>query len=519
MTDSIDESMITARTFRFASGQILTLDEDRIEKIPYLVALVSSADHFESARDKDGYYKLDPHIEYKYFSFVLESLSFHSVRQLFIRLPKNKDVIPIIALLDFLGLGPQPDPTLNEVDSIFFSTLVYSPMLEKYVQIVRPTVIQDMAVRLAIAMVKEEYDFTKHKVIDQIHWFIMFILSAYELFGPRLRYHVYKIAEHCFSLFKPSLLKPLKKLVYKTEEHTRQLILIKNKEDVGPDEENKHSLEQLFLSNDLEWPYRFSLFYRPTLKQRQDLLLYRTYSKYDWFWSLRAPSEKDLLEPVYKRVLEIMYERLQNDICQRAIAEIRGKNSVHKFLQERMYLVLSFKLIERDALPKRIDDIFKSKLVQEEIRERILEEICLLTPKLEQRRVELVKEIREYEQRSETSNENEFYQFHLILFGTSYETMQEEALSHELILDKLQHGSNIVEQIHRRVLDALYGVALEQFNQWESTQRDIDKLYQQLPVYQSLDKFLNISSKTTYQKHRIPVNKPLPKHQLKYSTR
>jgi hypothetical protein len=97
--------------------------------------------------------------------------------------------------------------------------------------------------------------------------------------------------------------------------------------------------------------------------------------------------------------------------------------------------------------------------------------------------------------------------------------MQEEALSHELLLDKLQHGSNIVEQIHRRVLDALYGVALEQFNQWESTQRDIDKLYRQLPVYQSLDKFLNISSKTTYQKHRIHVNKPLPKRQLKYSTR
>jgi hypothetical protein len=246
MTNSIDESMTTARTFRFASGQILTLDEDQIEKIPYLIALVSSADHFESARDEDGYYKLDRYIEYKYFSFVLESLSFHSVRQLFIRLPKKHDVIPIIALLDFLGLVSQPDPTLKEVDSIFFSTLVYSPLLEQHVQIVRPTVIQDMAVRLAIAMVKEEYDFTKHKVIDQIHWFIMFILSAYEFFGPRLRHHVYKIAEHCFSLFKPSLLKPLKKLVSKTEEHIRQLILITNIDDFGPDEENKRPLEQLF---------------------------------------------------------------------------------------------------------------------------------------------------------------------------------------------------------------------------------------------------------------------------------
>ncbi len=61
----------------FASDQILSLDEDQIEKILYLAAVVSSADHFESARDGDGHYKLDSHIEFTHFSFVLESLSFH----------------------------------------------------------------------------------------------------------------------------------------------------------------------------------------------------------------------------------------------------------------------------------------------------------------------------------------------------------------------------------------------------------------------------------------------------------
>lgn len=215
MSEDIDESSssTTATTFRFASGEVLSLNEDQINKIPYLTAIVSATQYFESTCDEDGHCKLDPQINYEHFSFVLESLSFHSIRQLFTHLPKKMDIISIIALLEFLGFGSQTNPTLNEVDSTFFSTVVYSPLLGKHLQIVRPTVIQDMAVRFAIAMAKEEYDFTKQKVIDQIYWFIMFILSAYDLFGSCLRHHVSKIAEHCFYIFKPSLLKPLKQLI------------------------------------------------------------------------------------------------------------------------------------------------------------------------------------------------------------------------------------------------------------------------------------------------------------------
>ena len=186
MSDNTAESTTTAKIFYFASGQLLTLDDHQIERIPYLSALVSSGDNFEDTRNIHGHYKLDPHIDFKHFSFVLDSLSFHSVREIFTHLPKQNDIIPIIALFDFLGIGPQPDPTLNEVDSTFFSTLVFSPLINKYIQIIRPWVIQDMAVRFAIAMAKEEYDFTKREVLDQIYWFIMFILSANMFFGPRL---------------------------------------------------------------------------------------------------------------------------------------------------------------------------------------------------------------------------------------------------------------------------------------------------------------------------------------------
>ena len=67
----MDDSTATVTAlFRFASGQVLTLDEDTIHKIPYLAAMISTADKLKSARDENGYYKLDPRIEYKQFCFL-----------------------------------------------------------------------------------------------------------------------------------------------------------------------------------------------------------------------------------------------------------------------------------------------------------------------------------------------------------------------------------------------------------------------------------------------------------------
>ena len=520
MTDSSGEWITTAKTFRFTSGQILTLDEDQIEKIPYLAAIVSSGNSFESLRDEDGHYKLDPHIEYKHFSFVLESLSFHSVRQLFTRVPEHNDIIPIIALLDFLGIGPQPDPTLNEVDSTFFSNLVYSPMLEKYVQIIHPSIIQDMAVRLSIAMAKEEYDFTKHKIINQIYWFIMFILSAYKLFHIRIRYHVYKIAEHCFSLFRPSLLKPLKKLMRRTNIDARKLILITNEENSDPDKENDCPLEQILHFCDSDNIYIFRP--TPTLKQRQELLQYRLYkdqSDFFGFWHRQTSNEETLLKPVCKRVLEIMYARLQSEICQCAVAKIRSEPSSHIFVREKSRLWFNFDLFELDSLPEDLDDILGSEIVQLEILERILEEICVLITKLDKKHVELVKEIQEYDQNRDASFLNVWFFFDYYRPGVSrFEYIQEEALTYELTLEKLHERSIVLAEIRQRVLNELRNVARKQFIQWKRTHQDIDELRHQLSNCQQVKKS-SITSKDTHPRYRVPVNKSLPKLQIKYSAR
>ncbi|CAF4658200.1 unnamed protein product [Rotaria sp. Silwood1] len=217
MNDHITESSTTTKTFRFSSGQLLTLTDDQIEKIPYLTALVSAGPSFDSIKLSKGYYLLDSNINYRDFLFVLESISFHSIRKIFIRLPKNYNVLAIIALLDFLAIESERGPTLEEVDSKIFWNFQFGDKLGQYQFIYRPSDIQDMAVRFAIAMAKEEYDFTNRKVIDQVYWFIMFILSCYELFETNLRYHVQKIAQNCFSIFCPSLLECLYRLEQTTE--------------------------------------------------------------------------------------------------------------------------------------------------------------------------------------------------------------------------------------------------------------------------------------------------------------
>lgn len=120
MKDEVSELATSIKKFRFASDQLLILEDVQIEKIPYLSAIVSAADNFKFVCDEQGHYKLDPYIQFKNFRFVIESLSCKSTRHIFTHLPKADDAIEIIGLFDFLGIGPQLDPTFDEVNSVLF---------------------------------------------------------------------------------------------------------------------------------------------------------------------------------------------------------------------------------------------------------------------------------------------------------------------------------------------------------------------------------------------------------------
>ncbi|CAF3445592.1 unnamed protein product [Rotaria sp. Silwood1] len=216
-----------------------------------------------------------------------------------------------------------------------------------------------------------------------------------------------------------------------------------------------------------------------------------------------------------------MYERLQSEICQRVVIELRKRKVLHNNVEEYVDLEYYLFLSDHEGLPKAIYDIFKHERIQKEIHERILEEICILTPKLEKRHSELVTQIRQYEQSHDIFHGNGWNVFDFYLFGSSFfESLQEEALSYELILDKLRHGSSIETEMYQRVIDALHRTALTQFVHWKNTHQDISKLQYQLSTCHSTGKYpsviLNALINPSYQ---ISELKPLPKLQYKYSIR
>jgi len=469
MNDNIVPLLATAKTFRSASGELWTLDDDQIEKIPYLAALVSSAEKFESTRDEHGFYKLDPSIQSKHFTFVLNSLSFQSVRQIFTHLPKQNDIIPIIALFDFLGIAPQPDPTFEEIDTVFFSNLLYKPSANAYLHIIRPFAIQDMAVRFAFALAKEEYDFSNGDVVDQIYWFVMFIQSASELFGPRLRHHVYRIAEHCFALFSPALLKPLQGLIRQTEKGTIT-VLNSIEEDLCFYEEEEQPLShgnihlnyierpmilqksesERFLSFNFHWPYS-------------------NYFRRRWGWR-QLPSEEDILKPVRRVVVDTIYERLQHELCKSLTVVVRQ---------------CQFTGAKKQTYRSILLNILEHERVQNEINDKISIELRKLKPQIETKHNELVIKLRNYEQRLPPVNLATGFAYFFLMYNTDvvrFEQCQNETLVYELLLEKLHQCAPIIQEIRQHVLRTIYKAAQKQIKDWEKTHEEIIKLQQDADI-------------------------------------
>lgn len=474
MNGSIVSSSITTKTFcSTSSNELWILTDDQIEKIPYLTALVSSAEYFESSCDEYGHYKLDPSIQSNYFSFALHSFSFKSVRQIFTHLPKQNDIMSIIAHFDFLGIAPHPNPTFEEIDAVFFSNIVYKPSLNAYIHIIRPFEIQDMAVRFAFALAKGEYDLNNSNVIDQIYWFVMFIQSAYELFGPRLRHHIYRIAEYCFSLFSPNLLKPLRRLLQRTQKGTIT-VLNSIDEDLCFYEEEQQPPPSQSLSDE---NHSLNYIERPMILEKSEIE-YSPSSNFGWYypgyfygdrrwrpWFRKLfPDEDDLLKPIRRIIIDTVYERLQNELCK----SLRTVIHQCQFSDEKQQSYRSILL-----------NILKHKCVQEEINERIAKELYKLKPKLESTHTELVIKLREYEQKLiplQIERDHSSMAFFFNPDIAKFEECQNETLIYKLLLEKIYQYTPIIEQIRQDVIQAMYKAAKIQIKHWQKTHQEIIEL-------------------------------------------
>ena len=378
-------------------------------------------------------------------------------------------------------------------------------------------ILQDMAVRFTIALIKEEYDFGQCEVMDQIYWFVMFILSATVWFGPRLRHHVYQIAQNCFNVFKPSLLECLEEINRNSEKRTRKFFSFWY---------NDYTISTLtdYIDsyNELK-RYLWKHWYLDNFNPRESTIrfLHSVYEYQTWFWSINNSRSEDLLEDIYEFVLEIMYARLQTDVCEQASAEFQERRNAWKFLQRRTDVPKSFYLVEREKLPKKIADIFKSARVQEEIGALILEAMCSLISKLEPEHARLVKLVRRYERKHNRWDEDKWYSFYYNLYDSvTYEGAQERILSYEVLLNKLIKDSySIIEDIRNRVLVGLNQIALKQFDEWKNTQEEIEKLKWQSEPCQPHDKSPETGKKKSRrQLYQLFAPKPIMYGHLKHST-
>ena len=461
MNEYLEEQLPQEKIFRFVSGELCQLTDEQIDKIPYLSTMVSAAERFPSIRNENGFYKLDPNIQSNHFAFVLKSFSFVGVRQIFTHLRKCEDILSVLALFDFLGLTPQYDPTFEEIDLTFFSTMIYKPSLGKYLEKIRENELQDMAVRFAMALARENYDYTDSKIIDHIYWFILFILSAYQYFGPRLRHHVHRIAEYYFSLFSPSHLEPLRRLFQQVNKGTMTLLNSIN-EDYGFYEEEKIVCdENLFLSY-LERPC-VPVKREPVL----DELLWHSQYHRDYCFGLRTIRwnsyyQSDQLEPIYKIVADTMYERLQYQINKRLASFFHPE--CLRSTDDSVYQVI-------------LENLFRHDLVKEDIDRQTFKEISKITPKLEEEHNELVNKLREYEQETQNegqwNNNEQIFPFH---FSSRYENHQDKTLKSALLLEKIYQQTPILIEIREGVITRLHTAAKAQIKQWQKTQRSIRRI-------------------------------------------
>ena len=517
--DNHEEPLSTATTFRFASGELLTIDQNQIDKIPYVSAIVSSTGRFELARDDEGYLKLDPWINYDDFKFILKLTSFTSIRQLFTHLPKEINAIPIIALWNFLGLDSQCSPTLKEVYQTFFSTVTYNPTNGNYTRIIKPPAIQEMAVRFAIGIVKEEYDFTSDDVIDHIYWLVMFILSAYKFFGTRLRHHVHMIVENCFNIFKPSQLKPLNRLKMKMDydarkRHASRYYYIYD----------TYKVPNFLHSNEISFDYyganeNYIYSRRWFHDMFVDYCIQKKFLNTGSYFISCIPKKEPLLKPVYKNVLETMYCRLQDQIYHHMISYLNDKHNRKRAKPDSWFSFSTLFDSESLELPSTIKELFKSELVKKEIRELILEQLHILVPKLKQKHIELVREHQSYD----SNPLNAYLSYQRLRWSLSYlpfESLENQILQHTQLLDKLDHPSNIViEQMESCVYELLCIAVSNQLNSWDETENEINELRNFLAPELNINDMLHSIPKSAYQRYQTSPAKAVPKCQLKYGKR
>ena len=463
----MEESTTTKKTFCFASGELYYLDDEQINKIPYLLGLVGAAEQIPTIQDHRGSFKMHQSIESFHFAFVLKSFSFDRIRRIFTHLPKRIDVFTIIDLYDYFGLPSIEEPTFEEIDLTFFVTKIYRPSVRKYVEKIRVFELQDMAVRFAFALARETYDGSNSDVIDQIYWFVMFILSAYDYFGPRLRHHVHRIAEHYFAMYSPAHLEPLGR-VMEQEKKGKTTVLYSVCEDFGFYEEKEPDVCESNMISYLE---------RPLVAVKPQFSTKKTESYYDInkcdfllmeiLDTSRLRELHSVLEPVYVLVINRVYERLQYQVHKRFVKFYRPDNDTAS---------------EDKRCESMLFELFQHEVVKTCIDEEALRQLRIVLPTLRKNHEKYLEKVKEIERRREdlTARGDTRGLFNEYRYDGALQYHRQRVSEYAVILNEIDQKGPF-KQIHLFVICRLRRVAEQQIDGWRRN-RDKDSSYQRVKI-------------------------------------
>ncbi|CAF4235593.1 unnamed protein product [Adineta steineri] len=358
----------------------------------------------------------------------------------------------------------------------------------------------------------------------------MFIISAQTLFDPNIRHHVYNVAEHYFSLFNPCLIKRLNRLRNLQDKYAQMNRLKTNdqfREAKHTEEKNLTSLIDTYIHEKLSHPHQILQIHIPF-----DLYDYSDNERKDLFPPELKTTTVKLLQPLYKALVEIIYDRLQNQICRSLQYDVREAPFSSQSLDEPLDDSLRFSIwsryfnsfitpkirntrqIGRHIIKQRmIRKLFENEVSKQEITYLVKDGLSHLRPILEQERRQLIHEIqalRAEEDALNTGNNHRSWHWPWWLLSSDrLEGKHQEVSVYHRLLDRFNRPSNFIPDICRDLREKLNEAAEKQVAGW------ISNTYAAYDLGRSIsENILEHTDSTVYKtprrNHQKFIYKPIP---------
>lgn len=126
--------------FRFgASNEPLRLTQEQLDRIPYLLGLVTNDQKFLSIRNKHGEYVLNPPIHYQWFMPIFRAITSQQPYVLFNELSEDENALDVVQLFDYLNIDGFGSPLFQDEKLVLLNPVVNDTDHERHVKYRRAT--------------------------------------------------------------------------------------------------------------------------------------------------------------------------------------------------------------------------------------------------------------------------------------------------------------------------------------------------------------------------------------------